>query len=161
MDQKQKYIAIVKKAISEKEFIYVLLLLIYGLLVYIFKWGFIFRLSTLTFFVGIVIGIYFLDIAEEVFNIRPSPFRSIVFCGAFVFTAIFILTSSGSYLASGLVLSVFITLIIWMINDFKYAGNLDSWYQMISGQVSKNIQYYIMIGFVALFFVSTYLFIRA
>jgi hypothetical protein len=161
MDQKQKYLTILKETISEKEFIYVLLPMIFGLLVYIFKWGLVFSTSIITFFIGILIGIYFLDIAEKIFDMRPSPFRSIVFCGVFVFTAIFILTSSGSMLASGLVLSVFITLITWMINDYKYAGNLDSWYHMVAGQVSKNIQQYIMIGFVVMFFVATFLFIRA
>jgi len=63
-------------------------------------------------------------------------------------------------LASGLVLSLYLALVLAAIGEWQVRGNLTSWYQMIEGPVDQNIQRWGMVLFVVLFIVETYLFIR-
>ncbi len=106
-------------------------------------------------------GIYLLDIAEVFFHLVPSPFRSVVFAAAFVAMSFFVVTSSDSTLASGLVLSLYLTMILWQVGEWQIQGNVATWYRMIAGAVSIQAQRWILIGFVVLFFVETFIFIRS
>lgn len=134
--------------------------LFYLLLVVLLKWRLQPTLATLLFGIGVIVGIYFLDLAELFFKLSPSPFRSIVFQALFILVSFFIITSSGSALAAGLVLSVFLTLIFWQIEEWRRRGNLTSWYTMIAGPVSLVVQRRLLIIFVIFFLIETYLFVR-
>lgn len=112
------------------------------------------------YFAGAILGVYFLDGAEVFFRVSPSPFRSIVFMAAFAVVSFFIVTSSGSFVASGLVLSLYLSLILRQVGEMQIAGNLNSWYRMVAGSVSISVQRWILFVFIAFFVLETVLFIR-
>lgn len=132
----------------------------YLLLLSFAKWGIHPTWGTVLFLIGGLIGVYFLDIAEVFFALSPSPFRSILFTGAFILVALFIVTSSGSTLATGLVLSMYLSLVLWQIGEWSVVGNLNSWYRMIAVPVEFRFQKMVLVAFVVLFIFETVLFLR-
>ncbi len=138
----------------------VLFHLVYFFLIGFAKWRLSPSIPTLLFFTGAVIGMYLLNIAEEFFHLSPSPFRSIVFMAGFVLVSLFMVTSTGSLLGTGLVLSLYLTLLFWQLAEWKERGNLNRWYVMISGSLSYDMQRWVLIGFIILFAVETFLFLR-
>ncbi len=138
----------------------VLLHLVYFLLIGFLKWRFAPSIPTLLFFTGAVLGIYLLNIAEAFFGLAPSPFRSIVFVAGFVLVSLFVITSTGSMLGIGLILSLYITLIVWQLAEWQEKGNLNRWYSMIAGSLPFDTQRLILGGFIVLFVIETFLFLR-
>ncbi len=112
------------------------------------------------FLAGGAIGIYFLDFAEAFFNLNPSPFRSIVFAALFSVVSFFVVTSSGSFVGSGLVLSLYLSLIMWQLGEWRLKGNLNTWYTMVAGPVTIRAQQWGMVLFIVVFCIETFLFIR-
>ncbi len=149
----------VKELILRKPIIFLLVAGVYLLLVDLLKWGIHLTADTAWFIAGGVIGIYFLDAAELFFRLTPSPFRSIVFTTLFTMVSFFIVTSSRSALASGLVLSLYLQMVLWQVGEWRVAGNLNTWYRMVATPVSFKTQGVILMTFSALFFLETYLFI--
>jgi hypothetical protein len=145
---------IVKKSAKD-----LLISLVYLLLIIAVKWNIHPNLATLLFLIGGVMGIYFLDIAEIFFKLTPSPFSSIVFCAAFVVVSLFIVTSSGSALAGGLVLMLYLVLIMRQLSDFRVTGNLESWYRMVAGPISFQTQNMILAVFMIIFLVESLMFV--
>jgi hypothetical protein len=125
-----------------------------------FKWNTSPDIGTLMFASGGVLGIFFPDIMEVFLVLSPSPFRNIVFVAGLALVSLFVVTSSGSMLASGLVLSLFLSLLIWQYQDWKKLGNLGQWYQMIAGSVAPAAQRWIAICSAVIFLIVTILFIR-
>jgi hypothetical protein len=152
----QKILQIVKR----KPLLFVVASVVYVLLVGFAKWQVAPPLESLWFLVGALIGVYFLDAAEVFFALNPSPFRSMVFAAGFVVVSFFVVTSSGSLLASGLVLSLYLSLVLWQLGEWQVTHSLTQWYRMIAGPVSVRTQQWILLAFVALFLVETWLFIR-
>lgn len=146
--------------INRKPLVFIIASLIYIVVVGFLKWHTTPPWGALWFMTGALVGIYFLDAAEIFFHLNPSPFRSILFAAGFVLVSFFVVTSSGSLLASGLVLSLYLTMVLWQIGEWRVAGNLSSWYQMIAGGVGVKTQQWLFVAFTILFFVETYLFIR-
>ena len=120
--------------IKRKPTLFLFMSLGYLLLVGFLKWQIHPPISAIWFFVGGAVGVYFLDAAEVFFALSPSPFRSFVFLIGFVVVSLFIATSSGARIAQGLVLSLYLTLILWQIGERQLRGNLDSWYPPILAQ---------------------------
>lgn len=147
--------------ISRKPLLFVIIFLVYLILVALLKWRVAQGLPTLWFGIGGILGIYFLDIAEIVFNVAPSPFRSIVFQTLFILVGIFVVTSSGSFLAAGLVLSIYLTLLLWQLGEWRLRGNLNSWYTLVAQPVPASIQRWGLFVAIALFLLSSWLFIRS
>lgn len=139
-------------------FLIVSLLCLFG--VGFLKWRLTPPIEALWFVVGGAIGIYFLDAAETFFHLSPSPFHSIVFSVGFAAVSFFVITSSGSMLASGLVLSLYITLLLWQLGEWHLRGNLNEWYRMVAGPVAVGVQRWGIVVFVVLFLLETYLFVR-
>lgn len=137
-----------------------ILALLYFILVGFLKWHLAPTLDTLFFFTGAVLGMYFLEIAEAFFHLSPSPFRSIVFGAGLLIVSVFVITSTVSMLGRGLVLSLSFTLIFWQLNEWRTTGNLKGWYSMVSGPISYDVQRWILAGFIFIFFVETFLFLR-
>ena len=106
------------------------------------------------------IGIYFLDVAEDFFALRSSPFRSVLFMGVYAIVSFFIVTSSSIALARGLVLSLYLQLLLWQVGEWRLTGSDASWYKLVADAVPKRTQEWLLSGFIVLFFVETYLFIR-
>ncbi|MBI5448956.1 hypothetical protein HY948_01415 [Candidatus Gottesmanbacteria bacterium] len=150
----------VMEIVRKKPLLFLLVSFCYLFVLGLLKWWFTPTIETLWFVLGGVIGIYFLDGAEVFFHLSPSPFRSIVFSAAFVIVSLFVVSSSGSALASGLVLSLFITLILWQVGEWRVRGNINEWYRMVAGPVAANMQRWGIVIFVALFLLETYLFVR-
>ncbi|MBI5619896.1 hypothetical protein HY950_02965 [Candidatus Gottesmanbacteria bacterium] len=150
----------IAEIINRKPTLFVVAALGYLTLVGFLKWRTAPPAGALWFMAGGIVGIYFLDAAEVFFHLAPSPFRSIVFAAGLVLVSLFVVTSSGSLLASGLVLSLYLTLILAAIGEWRIAGNLSSWYQMVAGPVAQRVQWWGIAIFVVIFLVETYLFIR-
>ncbi len=151
---------IIANSIRGKPVFFLLISLGYMGFVGFMKWNVRPPVLSLGFFGGGLLGIYFLDIAEAFFRLSPSPFRSVLFAAAFAAVSFFIVTSSGSLLASGLVLSLYLTLILRQAGEWHVVGNLNSWYRMIAEPVDARTQLLVFIGFMILFLVETFLFIR-
>lgn len=150
-----KIIAIIKK----KPLIFLVVSVGYALGVGVAKWGAAWPAAAALYFTGAILGVYFLDAAEAFFRLAPSPFRSIVFMAAFAVVSFFVVTSSGSYVGSGLVLSLYLSLLLWQIGELQITGNLNSWYRMIAGAPTVKQQKWTLVAFVVIFLVETYLFI--
>ena len=150
----------VRAILKNKPLSFVFITIVYLILVSFAKWGLSFPLRLVWFLLGGILGIYFLDTAEVIFNVKPSPFRSIVFAAAFAIVSFFVISSSGNTLAVGLVLSIFLTIIIWMIGEWGVAGNLNRWYQVVQASVPERTQQWIFIVTVAVFLFETLTFIR-
>jgi Flp pilus assembly protein TadB len=146
--------------IKRKPFFFLLASIGYLLVAGFIKWTISPPVSALWYLIGGVVGIYFLDFAEAFFKLSPSPFRTIVFAVGFAMVSLFVVTSSGSLLATGLVLSLYLTIILWQLGERQIKGNLSEWYRMIAGPVDSRTQNWILIGFIVLFFIETYSFVR-
>lgn len=131
----------------------------YLVVVGLIKWNIHPPLASILFFVGGAIGVYLLDAAEVFIAITPSPFRSVVFLGAFVVVSLFVATSSGSLLAQGLVFSLYLSLILWQVGQWQYTGNLNDWYRMVATPVTAGVQRWGLILFTIIFFIETFLFL--
>lgn len=151
----------VRKILQKKSPFFLLVTIVYLLLVACSKWTIHPTVNTLLFLAGGIIGIYFLDVAEAVFNVSPSPFRSIVFVLLFALVGFFVVTSSGSFLASGLVLSMFLTIVLWQAGEWAVVKNLNSWYRILADPVPVRAQLWIFIGLCIVFFMETFFFIRS
>lgn len=138
----------------------VLIALVYVLTLGLLKWGVAPPLTALWFLAGAYLGIYFLDIAEAFFHLTPSPFRSIVFQALFIIVSFFIMSSSDNLLASGLVLTIYFSMLTHQIEQWRQKGNLDSWYTMVEGPVTVEAQRWGLIIACALFLLVTLIFIR-
>lgn len=150
-----KILAIVRR----KPPLFLFLNLGYLILVGLVKWHFTPPIGALWFLLGGAIGVYLLDGAEVFFALSPSPFRSVLFTGAFVIVSLFVATSSGSLLAQGLVFSLYLTLLLWQVGQWQYSGNLHDWYRMIATPVTITVERWILILFTFIFIVETLLFL--
>ena len=150
----------VKEILQKKSSTFLIASIIYLLLIAIFKWWIHPTISTLIFLAGGVFGLYFLDVAEVVFAVHPSPFRTMVFVVLFAIVSLFVITSSGSMIAIGLVLSIFLTILLWQIGEWTITKNLNSWYRMLADPVSPSAQRIILYISVIVFLVETIIFIR-
>lgn len=149
-----------KQILFRKPLLFLFVSLGYLILVGFFKWFIHPPLEALWFILGGLIGVYLLDAAEVFVAITPSPFRSVVFAGAFVILSLFVVTSANSMLANGLVLSLYLTMLLWQLGEWQIVGNLNAWYRMVEGPVSISLQRWGLIIFAALFVVETLLFLR-
>lgn len=111
--------------------------LIYIVLVGLVKWGLQPPVGAVLFLAGGALGIYFLDLAEAFFKLTPSPFRTVQFFLVYAVASFFIVTSSGSLLAIGLVLSMYLSLLLTIRKE--------KW---------------VMVGLGLIFFIETLFFLR-
>lgn len=146
--------------VKRKPIVFLFLSIGYVVAVALIKWQIAPPITALWFVAGAVFGTYFMDIAEVFFNLSPSPFRTIVFAAAYIVVSLFVVTSSGSMLASGLVLSLFLTLVLWQVGEWQVHRNLNSWYRMVAVPVTAATQGWLLVGFIAVFLIETWLFIR-
>lgn len=150
----------VRSILQRKPSLFLISTIIYILVLYVLKWNIHPTISALWFLVGSVMGMYFLEIAEEFFHLDPSPFRSVVFVGLFSIVSFFVVSSSGSYLAMGLVLSMFLTLVLWQIGEWSTVKHLNRWYSMVADPVRPQTQLWVMMGVMLFFLFETFLFLR-
>lgn len=146
--------------IRKKPLLFLVVSIGYALGLGVLKWGVSWPPQAALYFVGALIGVYFLDAAEVFFRLTPSPFRSIVFMAGFAVVSFFIVTSSGSFVGSGLVLSLYLSLLMWQIGELQVTGNLNSWYRMVAGAPTLVGQKWMVAAVVAIFLIETYLFVR-
>ena len=150
----------VKEILKRKPRTFLIISVVYLLLVVLIKWWIHPTLSTLFFLAGGALGLYFLDIAEVVFSVHPSPFRTIVFVTLFAVVSLFVITSSGSMLAIGLVLSIFLTILLWQVGEWALVKNLNTWYRMLADPVLPSVQRIILYISGIVFLIETIIFIQ-
>ncbi len=146
--------------IKKKPLLFLVVSIGYALGVGVMKWGIAWPPQAFLYVAGAIIGVYFLDAAEVFFALTPSPFRSIVFMAVFAVVSFFVVTSSGSFVGSGVVLSLYLSLLLWQIGELQRRGNLNSWYRMVAGVPSCTQQKWILFLVATIFVLESYLFIR-
>jgi uncharacterized membrane protein len=139
----------------------VLLIFSYILILGVLRWRFSPDITTVYYLLGGLVGVYFMDFADLVFDIHPSPFRSIVFILFFGVVSFFIVTSSGSMFAIGLVLSLYFTLFLLQAEEWQEFKNLNSWYTLVKEAPSVKMQQWIVLGTALFLVVETLIFIRS
>lgn len=132
----------------------------YLVLVYLFIWNIHPTLNAFLFLGGGCIGIFFLEAAEHFFHLQPSPFRSVVFVGLFIATSFFVITSSISFVASGLVLSAYLTILLWQTGELVTVKHLNRWYAMLLDPIAIGTQKSILAAELIFFVVQTIIFIQ-
>ncbi|MBP9814187.1 hypothetical protein KBC80_03240 [Candidatus Woesebacteria bacterium] len=135
-------------------------------LVYIFvsgamKWHTSFVWEMLWYPLGGIVGVYFLDAAEQFFAVSPSPFRSIFFMALYSIVGFFVVSSSANAFGSGVVLIVYLQLLLWQYGQWRIQGNLDSWFRVPSGSMPLATQRIALPIFIVVFLMQTYFFIRS
>lgn len=149
----------VQAIIKRKPIFFLVISLIYIVALGFLKWQIHPTINSLYYLAGGLLGVYFLDIAEEFFGLTPSPFRSIIFAVLFVVVSLFVVTSSGSMLTAGLVLSLYLSLVLWQLGEWQINGNLNSWYRMIAAPVTVAVQKWLTVIFIFFFLAETALFL--
>ncbi len=144
--QLNRILSLMRSIIRAKPQWVTLLITSYILIIGVLKWRLSPDLSTVAFLLGGIVGIYFMDMADAVFMIHPSPFKSIVFTFLFAAVSFFVVTSSGSRFAAGLVLSLYFTLLLAQADEWQQRGNLNRWYTLIRGTPSVRMQQWIILG---------------
>ncbi len=150
----------IQEIIKRKPTVFIVVSVVYLLITAILKWTIHPNIDTILYIIGGILGVFFLDIAEIFFDLNPSPFRGMLFFFSFIAVCFFIVTSSGSALASGLVLSLYLTMLLWQIGQWRLSGDLSSWYSMIAVPVDRKTQKQILIGLCICFGLLSFLFIR-
>lgn len=145
--------------VARKPPLFLIVSLLFLALTAFLKWGIAPPIDAIYYMSGALLGVFFLDIAEVFFNLTPSPFRTIVFVAGFAVISFFVISSTDSLLGKGLVLSLYLTLLLWQVGEWQVRGNLESWYRVVAGEVTISVQQWMLIGFLALFLVETYLFV--
>lgn len=135
--------------------------LVYILVVSLLHSGFRIEIGTFLFILGGLFGMYVLDAAELFFHLVPSPFRTIFFSGLVTIVSFFIITSSGSLFATGIVLLLVLHLLLLQLGEWKIAGNINSWFRIIAVCPQVPIQLRIIGVELVLFISLTILFIRS
>lgn len=138
--------------IRRKPIIFLIVSLGYLLIIGFIKWHVAPPVAALWYVAGGAIGVYLLDAAEVFIAITPSPFRNILFTFGYVVVSLFVITSSGNLLAQGLVLSLYLTLILWQIGQRQVTGSLADWYPPFFANWGLPV-------FIALFLLETLIFI--
>ena len=138
----------------------VLVIFSYILVLGILKWRLKPDISTVFYLFGGLFGVYFMDLADMVFDIKPSPFRSIIFVVSFGIVSFFVVTSSGSMFATGLVLSLYFTLLLLQAEEWHEYKNLNAWFTLGMSQPPVKVQRWIVLGIALFLVLETLLFIR-
>jgi len=149
----------IKKLIASKPLWIVLVIFSYILILGVLRWRVSPNVSSVFYLVGGLCGVYFMDFADLVFTIKPSPFRSVLFTVIFGVVSFFVVTSSGSMFASGLVLSLYFTLLLLQAEEWQENRNLNTWFTLGTKAPSVKIQQLIVFGTAALLIIETLLFI--
>jgi hypothetical protein len=146
--------------LRRKPFVYLVVPLVYFVIAGFLKWTIHPTWITLFFALGALMGIYFLDIAEAFVKITPSPFRSVVFFGLLAVVMLFIVSSSGSAFATGLVLTVYLTVLLWFGREFAKDGNISVWFTQLADPLSTMTQRILLGIFIAVFVLASVIFVR-
>ena len=142
-----------------KPLVFILIPLIYAFVLGLLRWWIHPPIGAILFAVGTVVGIFLLDAAETFFNLHPSPFRSVVFAVGLMIVALFVVTSSGNLMATGLVVSLYLNIILLQLGEMRVRGHLDSWFALVSSPVSHTAQKRLLFAYIAFFGVLTLLFL--
>lgn len=110
----------------------VILPLVYGVALLFGRWGLAPTIASLLFLFGIIAGIFAIDICETVMDVSPpSPFRSMAFWLALSVVSIFVITSNGSVLGAGMVLSLQFMMLLLHVGEWNVRGHVAGWYQLL------------------------------
>lgn len=132
---------------------------IYLLTVILLRWKLHPDLGILYFLAGGIVGVYFLDLADMVFKINPSPYRNVFFQAAFVLMALFVLTSSGSLFGAGLVFSIYLSMITGQWLEIKKSGRIDGWFALIKTPIAPVSQIAYLCVITIIFALLNFLFV--
>lgn len=148
-----------KQILTSKPRWIVFLIFAYILVLGLLKWRLTPTLSTVYYLIGGLFGIYFMDIADAIFAVKPSPFQSIIFMVLFGVVSFFVVTSSGSMFASGLVLSLYFSLLLAQADEWQEYKHLNRWYALVRTPPSVRAQRWIVLGTVLFLVLETVIFI--
>lgn len=150
----------IKQILRSKPQWVVLLIFAYILILGVLKWRLSPNITTVYYLIGGLFGVYFTDFADVIFDVKPSPFRSIIFLALYWVVSFFVVTSSGNMFAIGLVLSLYFTLLLLMAEEWQVSRQLNAWYTLVKSPPSPRIQLLVILATALLLVVETLIFIR-
>ena len=122
------------------------------------KWGLEFDVNIILFSGGAMVGLILLDVFDVLFpEITISP-RTIIGEVVFIVLSLFVITSSGSIVGSGVVLSLFLRILIEQVGEFITTKGISSWFTRAHLDPSPSIEQVVLWGGVVLFIIETYIF---
>lgn len=113
---------------------------VYLLIIVLLHWRLKISFDIVYFVAGGIIGVYFLDLADMVFKINPSPYRNVFFQAAFIIMTLFVITSSGSLFGAGLVFSIYLSMIMSQWLEIKKSGRIDGWFALVKTPIASSSQ---------------------
>ena len=134
-----KWMTILDK-ILKKPPLFVLLPISLLFILLLLKWQFTFPIISLTFFLGGVIGIYLLEIAEVFVNSHPSPFRTMLFMLLLGVTTFYTISSTNSYFAKGICLFLLLDLVMKYTLQWKKGSSLDEWFSLLFDNLNSQVK---------------------
>lgn len=149
-----------KQLLKAKPFSVLLYTGVYIVILGFLHWKLTPDITILYYLFGGLLGIYFMDIADLLFDIKPSPFHSVVFVALFAAVSFFVVTSSGNVFAIGVVLSLFFNLIYAQAREWMTRHDLSSWFTMVATPVSPQGQLWIMIATATILVFESIIFVR-
>lgn len=152
------WLGLIEKVLKKSPiFVIVPIVIFFSLL--LFKWQLQLPFDALWFFIGGIVGLYVIDVVEELFQLNPSPFRTIVFSIILFVLTFYIITSTLEFFAKGISLSLLLSLCMHYVNDLRRQKSLRQWYMVISETPSPSINMLIGTVFVFAIVLLSFLFI--
>ena len=152
---------ILRSILRRKPFFFIISASVYIVGTALLKWVRVPSWDILWYGIGGFLGLFFLDAAEQFFQLTPSPFRSMLFAGLFAIVSLFVVTSSGSAIALGLVLSLDLELVLRQLGEWKMTGSVSSWYRNFPEAVPVGVQRVVTLLFIGLFLLETVMVTRS
>lgn len=104
----------------------------YFIVVVILRWRVQPDISILFFYIGGLIGLHLLEIAEAIFVSPIAIFRTVLMQAVLTLLTLFVVTSSASRLGSGIVLFFSLRYILLQHADIVEGRSLASWFKGIN-----------------------------
>lgn len=150
---------LILQRILKKPPFFVIVPIVYFFVMLFFKWQFQLPFEALWFFIGGILGIFLLDIVEEFFQLKPSPFRTVLFWIVLFILTIYLVSSTNEYIAKGISLSLLLTLSLLYVDHWRRYHETKEWFYLLFETTSTKIEKRVLYGFsiglaiVSLFFV--------
>ncbi len=150
---------LILQRILKKPPIFVIVPIVYFFSMLFLKWQLQLPFEALWFFIGGILGIFLLDIVEEFFKLKPSPFRTVLFGIVLFILTIYIVTSTKEYIAKGISISLLLTLLLLYVDEWRSHHTTKEWFFLLFEATSTMLQRSVMYAFSIGLIIVSFLFV--
>lgn len=130
--------------------------IVYAVVMVFLKWGTELTFDAVFLVVGILIGLVLLDVVDSLFPSAKPLLHSVVGAVIIGIAGFFVVTSSGSILGSGVVLSLLLRVLSEQITEYMATGQIMSWF---ATKQSVLVQQLTMVVSMTMLLLFSYIFI--